>query len=66
MGLAPIQDAKNSNPYLLAMAQASSEAFCVGIPVYSIVTSAIIASKTPPGELMMIWRPTSGPLLTNP
>src|SRR6266700_3972378 len=37
------------------MALASSEAWRVGLPVSSIVTSAIIASKTPPGELMMIW-----------
>lgn len=59
-------DGKNSNPYFAAMALASPEAFCVGVPVSSIVSSAIIASNTPPGELMMIWRPTSGPLLTNP
>jgi hypothetical protein len=36
------------------MALASSEADRVGLPVSSIVTSAIMASKMPPGELMMI------------
>ena len=45
---------RNSRPYLAAIALASSDAFRVGLPVSSMVTSAIIESKMPPGELMMI------------
>ena len=45
---------RNSRPYLAAIALASSDAFRVGSPVSSMVTSAIIESKMPPGELMMI------------
>jgi hypothetical protein len=52
--LAHTQPERNSRPYLVAMALVSSEACRVGLPVSSMVTSAIIASKTPPGELMMI------------
>ena len=60
------QVGRNSKPYFVAIALASSEPFCVGLPVSSMLASATMASKTPPGELIMIWRPTSGPVLTKP
>jgi hypothetical protein len=47
-------EGRNSIPYFAAMAFASFDPLRVGLPVSSIVTSAIIASKIPPGELMII------------
>jgi hypothetical protein len=47
-------EGRNSSPYFAAMACASPEALRVGLPVSSIETSEIMASKMPPGELMMI------------
>lgn len=57
---------RNSSPYFAARALKSVAGPGLhGLPLSTIdiATSAMNASNIPPGELMMSWRPISGPLL---